>query len=620
MKNRIYNIKKIIKKIDQYNYVSFDIFDTLIKRNINKPSDIFKLTAIEYEKKTNIKIYDFKRIRIEAEIKARKELKEPNIDQIYDNVNIPEVDANKLKQIEINLEYKFCQQNKKFYSIYQYCIKKNKKIIITSDMYLNEKYIKKILEKAKIDKYDYLFVSNEVNLNKHSGEIYPYITEKLKISPKQIIHIGDSKRGDYIQARLNGIKSILIPQKLNKKSHTEQKNIQSKLDYNILTTFIDNNINLKSNQYFNIGYKILGPLLYGYAKWIISEVEKNKINKIFFLAREGNLLKKAVDIVNNSNITTNYIYISRKSVRPALLENIKSLYELKKILKIKPTTTVKKFLKDIGLYDKKHLKILESYKYGEKTKIEEIENIEEIFETLKKDMQIEAKREKENIIGYLNANNFCNNIAISDVGWAGSMQKSLQAIFKKYKILGFYIATSNEIQDIEKYSYLNDYDKIRPFVHLFENMFLAQHGTTLKYEKKNEIYKPILDDYEYSLNEQEIFIKLQDGALEFVKDFDSNEISQIINFKAETTFIEMEKLGLNPNLKEIKLFRRIPYIETIKLHLIESRGLFYYIFHLKKFKEDLYNSGWKIGFLKNLFKIKLPYYKIYSFLIKRKEK
>ena len=47
----MYKIDKIIKKIEKYKYISFDIFDTLIKRNVEKPSDIFSAVNIEYEKK-----------------------------------------------------------------------------------------------------------------------------------------------------------------------------------------------------------------------------------------------------------------------------------------------------------------------------------------------------------------------------------------------------------------------------------------------------------------------------------------------------------------------------------------------------------------------------------------
>ena len=33
--------KSIIEAISEYQYVSFDIFDTLIERNVEKPTDIF---------------------------------------------------------------------------------------------------------------------------------------------------------------------------------------------------------------------------------------------------------------------------------------------------------------------------------------------------------------------------------------------------------------------------------------------------------------------------------------------------------------------------------------------------------------------------------------------------
>lgn len=624
MKNSIYDIRDIIKKIKKYNYVSFDIFDTLVKRNVHKPSDIFKLVAIEYEKRTNKKLPNFENIRIEAELRAKKQnnYEEPNLDDIYKFINLDEnkFNLNLIKQIEINMELIFCQQNINFYPIYKYCLENHKKIVIISDMYLNKKYIRKILQKAQIYKYDYLFLSNDINLNKHNGKIYSYILKELKISPREIIHIGDSKRGDYIQAKLKGIRSILIPKKTYNENLQEEKKLKQKLDYNILKMYIENNIDISSNEYYKIGYKVLGPLLYGYSKWLLEKVKENNIKKIFFLAREGNLLKKATDIINNNlDIITEYIFISRKSVRPVLLD-IESFDDLKSIIKIKPTTTVKKLLMDLDLYDKKHIEIVKSQHYDEETVIEEIANIEEFFNIFKNDIKKKSEKEKKNVLGYLESVGINDNIAISDVGWSGTMQKALHVIYEKYRIAGFYIATTNDINDIEKYSYIGDYNKIRPFVHLFENMFLAQHGTTLKYKLINNRYIPVLDEYEYSSNEKDIIIKIQEGALDFVKSFNLSSISKIIELEKDTAFLEMENLGLHPGLKDIQIFKDIPYIETEKLKLIEGKSLPYYIFHVKRIKKDLYSSGWKIGFLKNVFKINLNYVSIYNFLINYKEK
>ena len=438
MKSAGYNVKKIENIIDRYEYISFDIFDTLIKRNVKKPSDIFKLTNLKYQQETGISINNYPKLREEAENKARNisQNGEPNIDDIFNNIKLDskKYDINRLKNIEVEMELIVCQKNEYFYPIYEYCIKNNKKIIITSDMYLNKAYIESLLKKADIKHYNYLFVSNDVKLNKHNGSIYKYILKKLNLNSKQLVHIGDSKRGDYIQARIHNIRSILIPKNL-KNSYKEGKSkYKNDLDYSILRAFINNNLNNKESIYFNIGYETLGPLLYGYSKWLLKELIKSKRKKVFFLAREGNLLKKAFDIINECRIDTEYLYVSRRSVRPALLENVASFDDLIRIVKIKPTTTIEKFLKDIGLYDEKHLEILEEKGLNKQIKINDIKNIKEIFELLKMDMQANASNEKDMILGYLKSKGFENNIAISDIGWAGSMQKSLKAIFNTYEI------------------------------------------------------------------------------------------------------------------------------------------------------------------------------------------
>ena len=57
----------LYEKIRDYKYVSFDIFDTLVKRNVEEPTDIFSIM----EKTVGL---GFKTKRIEAEKRARSEL------------------------------------------------------------------------------------------------------------------------------------------------------------------------------------------------------------------------------------------------------------------------------------------------------------------------------------------------------------------------------------------------------------------------------------------------------------------------------------------------------------------------------------------------------------------
>ena len=73
--------------------VSFDVYDTLVRRTITPPSQIFFETAARINKNfANIKIdpETFRQIRINAERLARSDttLEEINLDKIYEYIDI----------------------------------------------------------------------------------------------------------------------------------------------------------------------------------------------------------------------------------------------------------------------------------------------------------------------------------------------------------------------------------------------------------------------------------------------------------------------------------------------------------------------------------------------------
>lgn len=70
---------KILKEIKNYDIVSFDIFDTLLKRNVKEPTDVFSYMEKKYQ------INGFREKRIEAEKAARKKKNglEISLEDIY---------------------------------------------------------------------------------------------------------------------------------------------------------------------------------------------------------------------------------------------------------------------------------------------------------------------------------------------------------------------------------------------------------------------------------------------------------------------------------------------------------------------------------------------------------
>ena len=110
--------------IDSFKYVSFDIFDTLVKRCVTNPHDVFDLVD-RYCKKNEIPVPDdFKDKRITAERMVNQKNKRPStIGEIY-NFFCQEYGGNpvKLEEIEKLVELNVCKPNTEIINLYHKCI------------------------------------------------------------------------------------------------------------------------------------------------------------------------------------------------------------------------------------------------------------------------------------------------------------------------------------------------------------------------------------------------------------------------------------------------------------------------------------------------------------------
>lgn len=197
-----YNDIEFIKsQIDEYDIISFDIFDTLLLRPYAHPTDLFEhLGRLNH-------IDGYKETRIQAEKDARNkhyEKEDITIDDIYEEMPI---ELKMLKNKEMALELKVLQSNKEMLNVYNYALNKHKKIIITSDMYLPKSFLEKALKKNGYNNYKKLYVSSDIQRGK-GKTLFNYIINDLNESPKNILHIGDNLLTDYKKPRSMGISAI----------------------------------------------------------------------------------------------------------------------------------------------------------------------------------------------------------------------------------------------------------------------------------------------------------------------------------------------------------------------------------------------------------------------------
>ena len=620
--------------MDKVKYYSFDMFDTLITRLLNKPDDLFSIMEEKYN------IPNFKKKRFEAENTARKnsEYEDITIDDIYNQLKIIDSSINtvELEKIEKELEIKLCIINKNFINTYYNLKESDKKIIIISDMYLDIGTIEKILSKNNIY-YDKLYLSSEIKKAKFTGSLYDYVLTDLNIKSDQIIHYGDNKNSDFINPRKKGIKSILVDNKWND-NLTIFNSKEKDYGYLAIEKFINFNMENKFssdafNYFYKTGYQTLGPLLYGYCVWLNESLKSDNISDVFFLSRDGKIIKNAFDILF-PDFNTNYMFASRRGLIVPSLYLYKELKDpgyLKNIYLFYDEINIGDLIRMLGLDDVDLSPILEKYNFNliDKIDLEFISNdfqfksfYHEIYPLIIKN----SRNEYMAMVKYLNEINFCGKLGIVDIGWQGNMQFALENAIKFSNIdaiiKGFYVGVSckskkQEIQDMQGYLYQKDYnEKIEIdknwYADIFEFFFSSTEGSFKRYTNDGfEFY-----EYEYNNSSEKKYLeKIQEGAIDFIWDFSKSELSNTINITPSIAILNFNKLGNNPSNDDLNYFKEMSFYDK-KLIPFISNSRDNYIFHPKSFLKDYRNSLWKPGFLNLMFCSNLDYSKLLNYYSK----
>lgn len=620
------NLHKLSKIIDKYEYISFDVFDTLLLRKVSKNIDVFNYIAGNGDVPG-----DYPLDRKKAEKKARENKNEPTLEDVYNEMlgYTPEK-TDYLINEEKKAESLICTRNNKIFDVYKLCKEKNKKIIIITDMYLDEEFIGVLLKQNGYDKYEKLYVSNKFGKSKSKCSLYSEVIKDLDTKPGNILHIGDNLKSDFLNARLMGLNSFRVINDFNGFSQigSENENVNS-FGYGAISKFIESELTDDYSEIELFGYSVLGTLLYGFSKWLNKKIDKDYKRKVFFLAREGLLLKKAYEILY-PNSEVSYLYVSRRSLCIASLADVKNYDDVVRGLSLRTGENIHGFLSSLDMFDEYFINLIKENNLDLNARADKKEFIDLI------NSHIEVIKDKATETGrlvkkYLKEKGFYGKVAIVDIGWNGTMQDALARLYKDESdidIVGYYLGVRKNCKSshLKKGFIYNGNENFsmeqacRGMNGLLELTFCANHGTTLRYEDINGEVMPVLDKTDIPPKMLSDVEKMQNKALSFVKDAVNDDFIKELDLDGQEAFLSFYEMGTNPKIKHIKIFNNF-YGFNIKTYPLVIKGnLLGYMLSPNKFKNDLRNSGWKIGFLKYNLRLPLPYLKVFKILQKNKDK
>lgn len=586
------NIKKMIAN-PRYPVISFDIFDTLIIRPLWDPSDIYIIMSKSAADLLNIKSApQFCEMRKNAERIARSRSKGKEdilIEDIYDCfAEIYSVDngvCNKLCELEISLEKKYCHRRESGVELLEMAKAIGKRVILTSDMYLNKSTVMEILDGLDIKDYDDLYLSSDLGLLKSSGNLFHYVYKAENIAPNRIIHIGDNWATDIDMARRVGFEALFFAKTKDifsnqianipvgnfmapyaEYNHSWQKTSLALKDFPIRTLlamvankFFDKpNYSFQKESDYNgdmffIGYYNLGFFLIGLSKWLQQRLSGKKCTDIKFLARDGYMPKMAFDKLSSidprySSISSEYFYASRKALMPYSMNSKLDFYSISTYINIYAHTpiTVLKLLRNVippvdenQMNKYKNEGIMPERRF---TSYEDFRNFIDKFLQISYDENY-YKNKVKSVKKYYK-DHFKEGSAIFDLGYSGKLPQIINNLCEK-RIDAFFVhnaAGASKIALDNNFCIENFLDFSPAISGVIIEYFLSSiSGSCIGYYDNHDNITPIIEETSIDYETKYPILTIQDGAREFIDDYLKyfSEITQMFEFNNFEIFAPM---------------------------------------------------------------------------------
>lgn len=566
---------------------SFDIFDTLITRCTASPKGIFMLMQEKIRQTGGYDSYLFENfcaLRTGAEELARIHAakshgkQEITLDDIYralaTTACITDRQQEQLKELEVNTECSSVFGIQKNIALLKDLRNRHEKVVLISDMYLGEKNIRSILCQVDPVFADLpLYVSSDYGKTKGSGGLYKLVQSIENADFSDWVHYGDNEKADIQSALKLGIKAIHLPPEEVKEYEQPQKDVYHQISVGVSRYVRGLG---EESAACETGCSLAGPLLYPYVRWMLNESAKRGINRLYFVARDGWILKRIADRIIRSEmpgIQTHYIYGSRKVWRlPAYEGSVEDFDRLLKWSNLDEVLCVRDLAEVFQLSVEELCSFLPKG-YGKNIGEQQLSGFQRdnICRQLRENEAfrnyiIESQMEKRKlVIRYLQQEiDFSDDrYAFVELSGTGLTQKCLAQIIRNFytgEIKNFYFKLDS-IQEEGQCRFINFYPSNMKRSYMLELLCRAPHGQTEGYREEAGKIVPVLEQeegrriQEYHMEEYQNAVTAYTEHMQYA--FIRNDLQNAVKMDIAGEY--MEVIAVNPPERVAEYFRHMPF-------------------------------------------------------------
>lgn len=554
--------KSVYPLLERSEFISFDLWDTLIRRKCHPEETKLRLCRYIWLRALASNSTGFTPVSLYHKRKqAEDSIATPEWEYRFtesmaillkdsDLVENEYLSPKHLEEVELRIEDDATYIDDYGASLLTFVSHTSKKILLISDYYHSSEWLSRLLTLKDIKQvFTAIYASSDHLVNKRSAALFRKIQEQQSIPIEQWVHVGDNINADYNVPRTLNIDAIHLTcaksiGQTQRHSIACKDHLHSTKPYlhthrlqKLLDSLVDSLGLEAADPLFVSGVKS-SSLFLGFTLRIIEDAFASEVDIVHFFSREGiffeRLYQKAVDIdiydMGEEYPASDVLRVSRLATFGASLEE-PLIDDLMRMWNLYSRQSLLALCKSLNL----DINNIASYvrKYG--LAIDEIIEYPWLDGRVKSFLLDKNVRkqivdaigiQKSRLLGYLSKHaidiHSNKNLHIVDIGWRGTIQDNIALVLGNSHIRGTYLGIDKYLNkqpnNTRKYGYLcdNNDDSVDRHLDLGDVAILefisnASGGSVIGYDEDYIPIARVIDGEERVILNQ--LTKIQDGII-----------------------------------------------------------------------------------------------------------
>ena len=606
-------------RLDDIQLISLDVFDTLLSRCIEPPTEVQRAVCRElaqYLGKSPDVVWQTRQA-VELELRQQSLHKGADHECRYSQlVNVwltrltgrcePAV-KDFITRTELRLELLALHVKPEAKVFLEWAQEQKIRLVAVSDMYLDGHLLDVVLVRKGLRHYfDAVYVSADWGVGKYSGRLFQEMLKYQQVAANTVVHIGDNPVSDRRMACREGIQGIWLYEKAANQRR-EQQTLSAYMAqkggiwtgrhfFECVQTRSQQQGSLNQQTFFFFFVRdVLGPAFSVFMQGLQERLQQHAnngqpIEKLFFVARDGFLFERMYQAAGG-DIPAEYAYLSRKVITAAATAEGLSIEQARVAFYNPKQRGLESVCKVYGLSEEKLQPLALHHGFRHFAKPIQDWN-DPRLQAFLQDRAVQAiirrsgQQHRQLLERYLQQIGFFaqRKVAMVDIGWNGTIQRFLKEAFGHRSdfpvIHGYYFAfvpkmysdfgADNFCEGILHDSRRGNACERIPaeFEEIFEQGARSWEGTTVGYQEVDGRIEPLLKaintrDRQAELRSNPLVSRLQEGILHHWEHFRAIQTLTGYNSQQLLPYVHglLERAIVYPTHEEIRELTQLVHTE-----------------------------------------------------------